>query len=88
VDWKLEQVVIPVSDVDRAEAFYTDRAGFNLDVDHSGGDERGTEVSEIFHFDQGEQMSGPDPKRADYNSFLAFSDPDGNSWLVQAVKGR
>ena len=37
VDWKLELVVVPVSDVDRAKAFYLDRAGFGLDVDHRAG---------------------------------------------------
>jgi predicted enzyme related to lactoylglutathione lyase len=35
MDWKLELVVIPVSDVDRAKAFYTDKAGFNADHDHT-----------------------------------------------------
>jgi len=39
VDWKLELVVLPVSDVDRAKAFYTEMAGFRLDVDHSAGDD-------------------------------------------------
>jgi predicted enzyme related to lactoylglutathione lyase len=34
VDWKLELVAVPVSDVDRAKAFYTDQLGFNLDHDH------------------------------------------------------
>jgi catechol 2,3-dioxygenase-like lactoylglutathione lyase family enzyme len=34
MDWKLELVAVPVSDVDRAIAFYTERAGFNLDHDH------------------------------------------------------
>jgi predicted enzyme related to lactoylglutathione lyase len=34
VDWKLELVAIPVSDVDRAKAFYADKVGFNLDHDH------------------------------------------------------
>jgi catechol 2,3-dioxygenase-like lactoylglutathione lyase family enzyme len=33
VDWKLEVVVLPVSDVDRAKAFYVDRLGFHLDAD-------------------------------------------------------
>ena len=37
MDYKLEAVVLPVADVDRAKAFY-ERAGFTLDVDHSGGD--------------------------------------------------
>jgi catechol 2,3-dioxygenase-like lactoylglutathione lyase family enzyme len=39
MDLKLELVLIPVSDVDRAKAFYTDKAGFNLDVDHQPSDE-------------------------------------------------
>lgn len=34
MDWKLEVVQVPVSDVDRAKAFYTDKLGFNLDHDH------------------------------------------------------
>jgi hypothetical protein len=38
VDWKLEVVLVPVSDVDRAKTFYIEKAGFNLDVDHRAGD--------------------------------------------------
>jgi catechol 2,3-dioxygenase-like lactoylglutathione lyase family enzyme len=122
--------------VDRAKAFYTDRTGFKLDVDHSAGEDfrvvqmtppgsacsiaimkntaspgaapgsaqglhlvvsdidaarteltaRGADVSEIFHFGASGQEPGPDPQRSDYNSFLTFSDPDGNGWLVQEVK--
>ena len=34
MDMKLEVVVVPVSDVDRSKAFYSDRCGFNVDVDH------------------------------------------------------
>jgi predicted enzyme related to lactoylglutathione lyase len=34
MDWKLELVAVPVSDVDRAKAFYTDQVGFNADHDH------------------------------------------------------
>jgi catechol 2,3-dioxygenase-like lactoylglutathione lyase family enzyme len=129
LDWKLELVVIPVADVDRAKDFYLEKAGFRLDVDHSAGEDfrvvqltppgsacsitlmrnaeapgsvqglhlvvpdieaaraelagRGVDVSEVFHFESGRQMPGPDPARADYNSFLAFSDPDGTSWMVQ-----
>jgi catechol 2,3-dioxygenase-like lactoylglutathione lyase family enzyme len=37
VDWKLEVVTVPVSDVDRAKEFYRDKVGFALDVDHDGG---------------------------------------------------
>jgi len=38
MDYTLELVVVPVSDVDRAKAFYSERCGFNVDVDHSVGD--------------------------------------------------
>jgi len=134
MDWKLELVIVPVSDVDRAKAFYSDKLRFNVDVDHQAGDsfrvvqltppgsacsisigfgitqavpgsvqglhlvvtdieaahaelaERGVAIGEIFHFEEGKQMPGPDPQRQDYGSFLSFSDPDGNSWVVQEVK--
>jgi catechol 2,3-dioxygenase-like lactoylglutathione lyase family enzyme len=132
VDWTLELLVVPVSDVDRAKDFYIDKAGFGLDVDHRAGDDfrvvqltppgsacsialmrnteapgslqglhlvvpdldaaraelvaRGADVSEMFHFGPGGQEPGPDPERRDYNSFLSFSDPDGNGWLVQEVR--
>ena len=39
MDWKLELVAIPVTDVDRAKAFYTEQAGFVLDHDHVVSDE-------------------------------------------------
>ncbi|MGH8823954.1 MAG: glyoxalase superfamily protein [Jiangellaceae bacterium] len=39
MDWKIELVGIPVSDVDRAKAFYTEMAGFNADHDHRVSDE-------------------------------------------------
>jgi predicted enzyme related to lactoylglutathione lyase len=39
VDWKLELVQVPVSDVDRAKAFYVDQVGFNADHDHQVNDD-------------------------------------------------
>ncbi len=39
MDWKLELVAIPVSDVERAKAFYVERAGFHADHDHQVNDE-------------------------------------------------
>ena len=39
MDWKLELVAIPVSDVDRAKAFYTEQVGFHADHDHRVSDE-------------------------------------------------
>ena len=38
MDWKLELVVVPVSDVDRAKAFYTEQLGFHADHDHAVSD--------------------------------------------------
>jgi predicted enzyme related to lactoylglutathione lyase len=133
MDWKLELIIVPVSDMDRAKAFYSDKAGFAVDVDHSAGDDfrivqltppgsacsitimrnanaagslqglhlvvsdidaaraelvnRGVDISDVYHFESGGQVAGPDPKRSDYGSFLSFSDPDGNGWLVQEVRG-
>jgi catechol 2,3-dioxygenase-like lactoylglutathione lyase family enzyme len=39
MDWKLELVAVPVSDVDRAKDFYVSKAGFNADHDHQVSDE-------------------------------------------------
>jgi predicted enzyme related to lactoylglutathione lyase len=39
MDWKLEVVVVPVSDVDRAKSFYTEKAGFNTDLDDTFADD-------------------------------------------------
>ena len=134
VDLKLELVLIPVADVDRAKVFYVERAGFNLDVDHQASEEfrvvqmtppgsacsitigkgitdaapgsvrgthlvvsdieaaraelidRGVEVSDIRHFESGEWLPGPDPAHRDYNSFADFSDPDGNTWVLQEAR--
>jgi catechol 2,3-dioxygenase-like lactoylglutathione lyase family enzyme len=133
MDWKLELVVVPVSDIDRAKTFYMERAGFGLDVDHQAGEDfrvvqlsppgsacaialmknaaagslqglhlivrdidtasaelkqRGVDASDVFHFEGATQAHGPDPERRDYNSFITFSDPDGNGWMVQEVRGK
>ena len=39
MDWKLELISVPVSDVDRAKQFYTEQVGFNADHDHTVSDE-------------------------------------------------
>jgi predicted enzyme related to lactoylglutathione lyase len=54
---------------------------------------RGVEVSEIFHFAKGPgpfggQVRGTAPDHLSYGSFAAFSDPDGNGWLLQEVTTR
>jgi catechol 2,3-dioxygenase-like lactoylglutathione lyase family enzyme len=145
VDLKLEVVVIPVSDVDRAKRFYGS-LGWRLDADfafdngfrvvqftppgsgcsvqfgtnitsaapgsaqglylivsdiEAARDElvaRGAKISEVFHAGTpGAQfrrdgtsgrVSGPAPDHASYGSFATFSDPDGNSWLLQEIKTR
>jgi catechol 2,3-dioxygenase-like lactoylglutathione lyase family enzyme len=133
MDWKLEVVVVPVSDVDRAKAFYSEMVGFKVDVDRriseafrvvqltpsgsacsitlgtglssmSPGSlqglqlvvsdieaaraelvERGVAVSAIQHFEDGVRVDG---RGDDWNSFIFFSDPDGNSWTVQERPSR
>jgi catechol 2,3-dioxygenase-like lactoylglutathione lyase family enzyme len=49
---------------------------------------RGVEVSELFHRDGGDLVPGLDPERRSYLSYASFSDPDGNSWLLQEVTTR
>jgi catechol 2,3-dioxygenase-like lactoylglutathione lyase family enzyme len=57
----------------------------------------GVEASEVFHCEKGYvcrfpgnqgRVGGPHPERGSYGSFLSFSDPDGNSWLLQEVTTR
>src|SRR5215204_7070882 len=56
----------------------------------------GVDVGDVFHFDGNRlrvtgtkgHVPGPDPKGSSYFSFASFSDPDGNSWLLQEVKTR
>jgi len=137
VDLKLEVVVIPVADVDRAKNFYAG-LGWRLDADFVAGDNwrgvqftppgspcsihfgkgitpaapgsyknlylavsdmeaarrelngRGAEVSPAFHFDAfgAPPSPGPDPNGGSYKTFASFSDPDGNTWLLQEIKTR
>jgi catechol 2,3-dioxygenase-like lactoylglutathione lyase family enzyme len=52
---------------------------------------RGIAVSDMWHgapIPPEARIPGPDPKRTSYGSFCAFSDPDGNSWIVQEVTTR
>jgi predicted enzyme related to lactoylglutathione lyase len=126
MDWTLEVVVVPVSDVDRAIAFYRDQVGFALDHDTRAGEMRfaqltppGSGCSIVL----GDQPGGPamqpgslkglqlvvsDAYRAraeliergvaagdidviderDGGTLFGFTDPDGNSWVVQQIKAR
>jgi len=85
VDMKLEIVVIPVSDVDRAKEFYGG-LGWRLDADFAaGGVHAGTDEPYLF----GRlRVSGSDPEHRSYRSFASFSDPDGNGWLFQGITTR
>ena len=60
------------------------------DIDEARADlmSRGVEVSDVFHRDGATMAPGPDPERRSYNSFASFSDPDGNSWLLQEITNR
>jgi catechol 2,3-dioxygenase-like lactoylglutathione lyase family enzyme len=52
---------------------------------------RGVDPSQIWHgppFPVEARQPGPDPERTSYGSFCSFSDPDGNTWLVQEVTTR
>jgi catechol 2,3-dioxygenase-like lactoylglutathione lyase family enzyme len=52
---------------------------------------RGIDASDMWHgapFPPEARLSGPDPERTSYGSFFSFSDPDGNTWLVQEVTTR
>jgi catechol 2,3-dioxygenase-like lactoylglutathione lyase family enzyme len=49
---------------------------------------RGVEVSEPFHFGPEGRAQGMHPERESYGSFASFSDPDGNTWLIQEVTKR
>jgi catechol 2,3-dioxygenase-like lactoylglutathione lyase family enzyme len=52
---------------------------------------RGINASEVFHgspFSPAGRISGPDPERQSYRSYISFEDPDGNAWIVQEVTRR
>jgi catechol 2,3-dioxygenase-like lactoylglutathione lyase family enzyme len=48
---------------------------------------RGTEVSDLFHL-AGGRVPGRDPENRSYQTYAAFSDPDGTEWLLQEIKTR
>jgi catechol 2,3-dioxygenase-like lactoylglutathione lyase family enzyme len=119
---KLEVVHVPVSDVDRAKAFYTEQIGFNADHDHQVNDELrfvqltppgsacsiaiGTGLTQMEPGSiEGLMMVVPDVQAAraelmqrgtevseidvqPWGSFVYFSDPDGNAWVLQQLPDR
>jgi catechol 2,3-dioxygenase-like lactoylglutathione lyase family enzyme len=63
----------------------------NIEAAHKELVARGIEASEVFHgspFSPAGRISGPDPERQSYRSYVAFEDPDGNAWIVQEVTRR
>ncbi len=60
------------------------------DIDAARADlvSRGVEVSDLFHLGESGLAPGPDPQRRSYLTLASFSDPDGNGWLLQEVRGR
>lgn len=48
----------------------------------------GAQVSEVFHRDGAKRIPGPDPEHASYRSLAEFSDPEGNTWLLQEITTR
>jgi catechol 2,3-dioxygenase-like lactoylglutathione lyase family enzyme len=82
MDFRLEVVVIPVSDVDRAKAFYQG-LGWRLDAEFATGPD-----FRVVHAGTTGRVAGPAPEHQTYGSWVSFADPDGNSWLVQEVTTR
>jgi catechol 2,3-dioxygenase-like lactoylglutathione lyase family enzyme len=63
----------------------------NIEAAHRDLVTRGINASEGFHgspFSPAGRISGPDPERQSYRSYVAFEDPDGNAWIVQEVTRR
>jgi catechol 2,3-dioxygenase-like lactoylglutathione lyase family enzyme len=61
----------------------------DIEAARQGLADRGVDASEVFHRSPSrEKLTGPDPQRRSYASFVSFCDPDGNAWLVQEVTTR
>ena len=77
-----QDTYLVVDDIDAARAEL---------VGHGAGRERRVPFRRLTFFTspgRDGRLPGPDPKRSSYFSFASFSDPDGNSWLLQEVKTR
>ena len=63
----------------------------DIEAAHNDLAARGINASEVFHgspFNPARRVSGPDPERQSYRSYVSFEDPDGNVWIVQEVTRR
>ena len=98
MDYKLELVAVPVSDVDRAKAFYVDQAGFNADHDHTVSDAEPGSVkglqlvvddADAAHAELSSRgIAVSDVQDFPWGRFVFFQDPDGNGWAVQQIPNR
>ncbi len=68
----IRRLVLAVDDIDAARAALVDRR---------------VDVSEVFHL-AGGRVPGRDPQNRSYQTYAAFSDPDGNEWLLQEITSR
>ena len=92
MDWRLELVVVPVADVDRAKGFYAEALGFTVDVDHVAGESfrvvqltpPGSACS--IAIGVGITDAAPGSTKGLHLVVADLEDPDGNSWLVQEVR--
>jgi catechol 2,3-dioxygenase-like lactoylglutathione lyase family enzyme len=60
----------------------------DIEAAHKDLVDRGINASEVFHGSPFSRISGPDPERQSYSSFVSFKDPDDNMWIVQEVTRR
>jgi predicted enzyme related to lactoylglutathione lyase len=89
MDYRLELVAVPVSDVDRAKAFYVDQVGFNA-VDAVPGSAKGLQLvvddADAARDDLASRgVPVSDVQDFPWGRFVFFSDPDGNGWAVQQI---
>ena len=68
----VQRLILAVDDIDAARADLV---------------RRGIEISGLFHL-AGGPVPGPDPEGRSYQTYVSFSDPDGNGWLLQEIKTR
>ena len=86
----IQSLYLIVTDIEEAHAELTSRGIDVSEVFHdAGGLFHGHEGGDVTHRSPGqERLAGLHPERASYGSFLTFSDPDGNGWVLQEVTQR
>jgi catechol 2,3-dioxygenase-like lactoylglutathione lyase family enzyme len=74
-------LVLVVDDIEAAYKDLKDKGVDVVDIFHGEG-------GLLYHFDKNLVEPGVDPDRTSYRSFTAFTDPDGNGWIVQEITER